>query len=545
MSKNIDDLIDKLAFGKTAPKPGPVLGMYLSPEVIYLAETHLDKGNIVVDHLVRIPVPAPEKAAAGPAATGTLNTDFLMSNESLTALIKQSMGSIKWSTKDVFVTLSHHLGLLRYFAMPAVDRRFWQAAVPLEAKKYIPIPFEALSHDFQIVPLPPDASNKPRQGALISVTQRKNLANITGLLNGLGLKMLGMEVAPCSVLRMWEALDKPREGKTHCQVHFDGGNIRILLADKGLPIFFRELFLGKDVSLGDLRKIDLSGCTSFATKQRGAGQVGQAFVSGNMPNLAEWQDSFSKELGLTATIHDTPARLGIKGGDWGGYAAIGASLRLLAASPITLDLGQIGKISEEERKTARDILVASGALAIFFAVVGAYRSFSYTYRARELDHYKTEPEITAVFEGKAPPDIETMLHTMSTQASAAGVANSDTLKPTVLLQDLVNAMPENTWLTDLHYKNSLVKSVSDIVQIELGGRAKGVSVSAEQDMAYEFRDKLLKTAALGKVFPEIQISVTGKPVDVDNSKAMDPEALQALLEERTAFQATMKKGKGR
>jgi hypothetical protein len=37
------------------------------------------------------------------------------------------------------VTLSHHLGLLRYFAMPAIDRRFWKTSVPLEAKKYIPI----------------------------------------------------------------------------------------------------------------------------------------------------------------------------------------------------------------------------------------------------------------------------------------------------------------------------------------------------------------------------------------------------------------------
>ena len=544
---NIDDLIDQLAFGKTAPKPGPVLGMYLSPEVIYLAETHFDKGGIVVDHLVRIPVPAPEKPAAAPGAptaTGTLNTDFLMNNEKLTALIKQSMGSIKWGTKDVFVTLSHHLGLLRYFAMPTVDRRFWQAAVPLEAKKYIPIPFDALSHDFQIVPLPPDASNKPRQGALISVTQRKNLANVSQLLAGLDLKLIGMEVAPCSVLRMWEALDQPRQGKTHCQVHFDGGSIRILLADKGLPIFFRELFLGKDTSLGDLRKIDLSGCTSFATKQLGSGQVGQAFVSGNVANLPEWQDAFSKELGITTEVHDTPTRLGIKGGDWGGYAAIGASLRLLTASPITLDLGQVGKITEDERKTARDILFASFAVAIFFGVVGLYRSFSYTYKARELATYATDADVDAVFSNKGPADIEQMLAVMNKQASVAGVASNDPVKTTVLLQDLVNSMPENTWLTDIHYKNPLTKDNINVLALELTGRAKGPSVSTEQDLAFEFRDKLLKSAALGKVFPEIQVSVTGKPVDIDQSKAMTPEALQAMLEERTLFQATMKKGKG-
>ena len=538
---NLDDMIDQIAFGKTAPKAGPVLGMYLSPEVIYLAETHFDKGQIVVDHLVRIPVPAPEKAAASPAATGTLNTDFLMNNEKLTALIKQSMGSIKWGTKDVFVTLSHHLGLLRYFAMPTIDRRFWNSAVPVEAKKYIPIPFDALSHDFQVVPLPPDASNKPRQGALISVTQRKNLANVSELLKALDLKLIGMEVAPCSVLRLWESMDKDRAGKTHCQVHFDGGSIRILLADKGLPVFFRELFLGKEAQLGDQRKIDLAGCASFAQKQLGAGQLGQVFVSGGIPDLAQWQETFGKELGMAAAVHDTPARLGIKGGDWGGYAAIGASLRLLTAGPITLDLGQVGKITDEERRTARDIIFGSAALAIFFAVVGVYRSFSYTYRARELQKYQTEPEIEAVFAGKGALDIEAMLRLMNVQGQGARIAQNDPIKATALLQDLVNAMPDNTWLTDIHYKNPVVKNLNDTVTMTVSGRAKGASVSAEQDMAFSFRDKLLKSPILGKVFPEVQVSVSGKPVDIDSSKSLDPETLQERLEERTTFQATMVK----
>lgn len=538
---SIDDLIDQLAFGKTAPKPGPVLGMYLSPEVIYLAETHLDKGHIAVDHLVRIPVPAPEKAAASPAATGTLNTDFLMSNEKLTALIKQSMGSIKWATKDVFVTLSHHLGLLRYFAMPAIDKRFWNASVPLEAKKYIPIPFDALSHDFQVVPLPPDASNKPRQGALISVTQRKNLANVAALLQALDLKLIGMEVAPCSVLRLWESMEKDRAGKTHCQVHFDGGSIRILLADRGLPVFFRELFLGKEAQLGDQRKIDLSGCASFAQKQLGAGQLAKVVVSGNTPELAQWQDAFSKELSMTAAVQDTPQKLGIKGGDWGGYAAIGASLRLISPSPVTLDLGQVGKITDEERRTARDLIFASFGLALFLTLSGLYRTFSYTYKARELARYQTDADIQAAFEGKGETDIETMLRAMNTQGQGAGIALNDTVKTTVVLQDLVNSMPDGTWLTDLHYSNPLVRNNNEKTSLQVGGRAKGPSVSAEQDMAFAFRDKLLKSPKLSKVFDDVQVAVSGKAVDIDASQSLDPAALQERLEERTTFTAQMTK----
>ena len=174
--------------------------------------------------------------------TGTLNTDFLNENTKLTALIKQSMSSITWNSKNVMVTLSHHLGLLRYFTMPAIDRRFWTNAVPLESKKYIPIPFDALSHDFQIVPLGPDAAGRPRQGALICVTQKKNIANISALIEALGLKMLGMEVAPCSVMRLWKR-PHATPGKTH-PVHFDGGIIRILLADHAFRCS-SELFSAK------------------------------------------------------------------------------------------------------------------------------------------------------------------------------------------------------------------------------------------------------------------------------------------------------------
>src|SRR2546422_681487 len=133
---NQDEIIDALAFGAATQKIGNCLGMYLGPEVIYIAETHLEKGKLAVDHLVRIPVPS-----------------------------------------------------------------------------------SVLSHDYQVVPLAPDAAGKARQGALVAVTQKKNLANIAGLLQSLGLRLVGMEVAPCSALRLFESLDKPSAGKTHCQVH--------------------------------------------------------------------------------------------------------------------------------------------------------------------------------------------------------------------------------------------------------------------------------------------------------------------------------------
>ena len=45
-----------------------------------------------------------------------LNTDFVIDNIQLGALMSQSMSQVRWSSRNVFVTLSHHFGLLRYFA---------------------------------------------------------------------------------------------------------------------------------------------------------------------------------------------------------------------------------------------------------------------------------------------------------------------------------------------------------------------------------------------------------------------------------------------
>lgn len=540
---NQDEIIDALAFGAATQKIGNCLGMYLGPELIYIAETHLDKGKLVVDHLVRIPVPAaePAKGAAGPT-TATLNTDFLTDNAKISALIRQSMSQVRWNTKDVIVTLSHHLGLLRYFAMPAVDKRFWKSAVPLEAKKYIPIPFDVLSHDYQVAPLPPDAAGKARQGALVAVTQKKNLANIGGLLQSLGLRLVGMEVAPCSALRLFESLDKNSAGKTHCQVHFDGGNIRIVLADKGMPVFFRELFLGTDASLGDFRKVDLGGCVAFAQKQLGVGNLSQLRVSGTTPTLAQWAEAFTQEVGSAAKTQDVAAQLGIKGGDWGGYASIGASLRTLEPTTLTLDLGKVGKITDEERRTARAIIAILGAIAIYFGAVGTYNKAVYKYEHRELDGLKREADIEAVLKNRPKDDIDNLLRGMQGQLDMAGNFNpQSTMKATAVIQDVVNSLPDKVWITGLAFTNPIIATGGGAgVQLEIDGHAVAATLGQEQELCREFRERLQKTPVVGKKFADIDITITGKPMTMETNEGMDPATLTKKLEERTSFHLSAK-----
>lgn len=533
MSAKTDQLIDTLAFGKAQPQGGPYLGVYLSPEMIYIAETRAGKGGgITVDHLVRIPITPEGKAASG---TMTMSTDFLADPAKIGGLIRQSMSQIRWNSKNAVVTLSHHLGLLRYFPIPPMDRRFLATSVPIEAKKYIPIPFETLAHDFQSEPMPPDMAGKARLGVLIAVTQNKNLANISGLLASLGLNLVGLEVAPCSVLRLWQGVEPAKGAEPFVQAHFDGGSVRIMICDRGLPVFFREVFLGAAASLDDQRKLDMTGCLSFASKQLGLAKISKIRLSGTPATLGPWKDAFAAETGLPTEIQDTAKLLSIKGGDWGGYAAIGASARASVPSSVTIDLATKDRVGEDERQVARDILVAGMAIAGLIAGVGLFQTTTYAHRARELDNYVVEPDVKDALTGLQPVEIDAKLLEMREQLGRLQAITAGKRAPlSAILRKIVELMPENMWIVKLTATNPLA-SETDRMEISLKGRVRGATGLEEQDTAFQFKEALLRDPMLAPLF-DVQFSVQGKAAAPDTgSSGLDPAALARKLEERTEF----------
>lgn len=538
MSKQTDQLIDTLAFGKAQQASGPCLGLYLSPETVYIAETRPGKGGaIAVDHLVRIPIPLEGKAAAG---TMTMSTDFLSDPLKIGGLIRQSMSQIRWNSKNVVVTLSHHLGLLRYFPMPPVERRYLRSAVPIEAKKYIPIPFDALAHDFQAAPMPPDAAGKARVGVLIAVTQNKNLANISGLLASLGLNLIGLEVAPCSVLRLWNAIEPSKNPDPFVQAHFDGGSVRIMICDRGLPVFFREVFLGGSASLEDQRKVDMTGCLSFARKQLGLTGISKIKLSGTPASLGPWKDAFTTETGLPTEVQDTAKLLSIKGGDWGGYAAIGASTRPSVISAVTIDLAAKDRVGEDERQVARDIIFAGMILAGLIASVGIFQAATYNQRAKELNSYKVEPDVKASLQGLLPGDITAKLTEMKDQLGRLRTVTGNKRAPlSSVLRDIVELMPDNMWLIKVSVTNPLGDEKGRL-DLSIKGRVRGATGAEEQDIAFQFKETLLKDPKLGPLF-DVYISVTGKAAAPDSDLAgLDPATLARKLEDRTEFTIDLK-----
>ncbi|MBI3566423.1 MAG: pilus assembly protein PilM [Elusimicrobia bacterium] len=538
-----DDLVEQIAFGRELAKPATSLGLYLSPDVVYLSETHLKDGKVAVDHLVRIPIPQDAKKAG---STGTMNTDFLADPAKIAGPIRQSMSQLRWNSKNVRVTLSHHLGLLRYFPMPAMEQRFLRSAVPLEAKKYIPIPFDVLAHDFSAVPLPPDASGKGRLGVLIAVTQKNNLANVQALLAALGLKLTGLEVAPISALRLLQSIDPPKAPAPFAHVHIDGANVRVMVIDKGVPVFFREVFLPGDATVTDMRKIDLTGCLSFVQKQLGLTGLAQVRVSGNVPELDKLRDGFAAETKLPAVLQDTPKLLSIKSGDWGGYAALGASAFSLAPAA-AIDLAAADRVTDEERHVARDVMILGAVLAVLFAAAGLFKSATYTYRAQELHRYeaKIDPDIKDTLGSLDGAAIDMMLKDMQSQLDQIrSVTISRHPKVSVVMKEVIDSMPERVWLEHISVANPLYGADKTPLSLSLMGHAQDKSVADEQSQVFQFKENLIRNPIIGKAF-EISLSVQKQSTALDDAASaagggMDPKTLAEKFEERTSFTLEMK-----
>ncbi|HVA66247.1 MAG TPA: pilus assembly protein PilM [Elusimicrobiota bacterium] len=518
-SPDIDGLITQLAFGKTTPSNLPVLGMHISQEAVYLAETALGSGGkLEARHLVRVPISIDPKSDAElkafPTAGAAIDKDFLSGGSKAAEILRQSLSQTEWATKNVVVTLSHQLCILRYFVVPSIERRFWKSAIPLQAKKYIPLPFETLSHDFQVFPIAPDAAKNSRSGVLFGVAAKNNLGRIVDFTKSLGLRPMSVEMACLSTLRFWGKARQAGKPNVCCCVHFDGGNIRIILADKGIPVFFREVFLGPRVSLQDQRRLDLEGCVAFSQKQLGVGNVEAVFISGSGVPLENWREAFGKELGINAAIRDEAAPLGLKQGSWDGYAALGASLRFTAPSPISLDLGGIGKIGDDEMRAARTILAASVLVSLWFAVIGAAHFLSYRLRAGELARYRVDPQIGAVLGGKSAMDISTLLDSMRKQLTVLQGVSSGGAPPSAVLRDIGDSVPSGVWVNDVSYENQAANAALDGYgaqsegrSLEIQGNSQASTPIDEQNAIYEFRDNLSAAPVIGKFFKQIQISI--------------------------------------
>lgn len=534
---SLDSWIERLAFGRTRIKLRACLGLYLSGDTAFLAEVRTRGGRPAVEHLLRLPMPespAGRDTPTKPAAA--LDADALTQTDRLASALKGALEQARLGSEHVVVTVSHHFGLLRYFTLPGIDRRFWRTAVPAEAKKYIPLPFADLAHDFQMIPLEPGPDQRPRYGVLFGVLHRRNLAGIQALVQRLGLNLAGVEIAPCSTERLWDHLGGQSRPPAWARIFFEGPRARILISDQGIPIFFRDVRLDVDGGAVDRRKLDLSGCVDFVRKQLAAQPPRRILIGGVSQQLAAWREALSQEIGKPLELEDTARALGLRSGEWGAYAAIGAGLRHLVPTPVRLDLSQSQQVTQEEKNAASVMFVLAALAAAFLAVAGGLNYGRVLLDSRELAKARRNQAALPAFQGKLAEQIRTMVQEAEARTDALLTVTTPGTRLTHILEDIAKDVPEALWLTELRYSSLIEEGAAASRALVLTGRVIGPNASAEQDVAILFREKLQGDPRFGAAFSCGGVSVqAGSGATQNPDVPSDPERLSELQESRTAF----------
>ncbi|MBI4386910.1 MAG: hypothetical protein HY551_05980 [Elusimicrobia bacterium] len=506
----INSLIEQLAFGRTVPKPASCLGLYLHPAVIFLSEVRVKGSKPVVEHLLKIPGPTPSYSTQTQTRSlGNLNVDMLDA-ERIAGLLKQVMGQAQWNSRHLVVVLSHHFGLFRYFTMPGIDRRFWKTAIPMEAKKHIPIQMADLAQSYQIVPLPSGPDRRPRQGVLFGFTHRKIIEVLREIAVKLQVNLIGVEASPCSVGRLWHFLGAPGaagEGPAslaaapmRAEVFVEGATVRVLLSCAGIPVFSRETQMGGGTDVTERRKTDILGSIEFNQRQLGVATPKEIELEGTGPYADLWNAALSREMGIPVVARDTARELGLKVGEWGAYASVGAALRCLAPGPIKLNLDPSDQEREDDLRVASTVFVMGSVVAAFLLCVSGLRAVLAMQKSHQLGRLSDVARIEA-FLNKTPAQINQLLQDMQRRADSLVTLATSRSRVVEILEDLAESVPERVWLTSISYSNPISGELARAAQrLQLGGRVAGFDAAQEQDIAIQFREKLHNHPRFGKMF---------------------------------------------
>jgi hypothetical protein len=425
------------------------LGIYITIESISVVEVRLEGDAVKVDRYVKIPLPEPKKEGES-ARAAAMNADFFTTETNWLPYLDKAMKQIKWETNKVVITLSPQFAVFRHFLMPAIERRFWKQSIPIEAKKYVPFPFETSTYDFQVYQYEnPDVKNKI--GVLFSLTNTKISEAITAGVTKIGLVPQSIEVSANSIDRVLGHVTGGRSG-AKIYTHFDTSTAYMLLSNNGVPLLFREVNFG-DAQSTERRRLDAKGSIEFVNKQLGTQQIfKEIFLSGE--NLDLWRVVLEDDAKLPTKQWDPKQILKLKEGDWGIYASIGAALRAIQGDGGIDLLNRIKESAEDKRAiaTAWVLAITIASLTGLMALTAQVRRFI---ASSDLNKIKAQSPDVPEFKGKSPSDIEDLVNQVKGDVSHLQTAMGKRDYVTPKMVALSETVPDKVWITNFSYRSNI------------------------------------------------------------------------------------------
>ncbi len=438
------------------------LGIYISPKEIAIAQV-TDQGNskVQVEHLIKIPVifEGSEKIQR----PLVLNNNFFDEKAQWVNPFKQALKKIDWKNKKVVITLSSHFSILRYFVMPAVERRYWSKTIPLESKKYIPVSFDEVSFNYVVRP---NIADK-KLNILFGMTNKKTVEFLINLLKSVGLQLSSIESSACSIERLFSFINPKHDSNAY--VHFSESVSYMIFSNDGCPVLFRENDMKGASGISERKRLDIKGAQQFVGRYLGKKAYSNLMLSGD--NLDVWRSIAEAESPIPIAQWEPPKQLNIKSNALSSLFSIGASLKLNPKNKLPIDFSGISTAALLEKNVISYVKTATivlSAMILFFTFINQFKLYVLSRKINK--HYAAIGDVSQ-FKGMTADTIKSTTEKLQQNLRMLQilVANKNLLAPKMSF--ITDAIPQHLWLDKIAYTNPFASSEfqSGVKELRLEG----------------------------------------------------------------------------
>jgi Tfp pilus assembly PilM family ATPase len=460
-----------------------LLGIYVSPKEICIAQVKIGKDSKPEsEHLVKFPTGFEVKE--GMLRPLSLNHEFFSEKASWVAPFKQAIKKVSWGSSSAVVTLSPQFSILRYFLMPAVERRFWSRSIPLESKKYIPVSFEEVVYDYNAVPV----EGGKKMGVLFGLTQRKSVEFIISILKASGLELAAVEVNSVSMERLFGFLDQT-EHDSKGYIHFSGNSTLMLFSHGGYPVLYRESDTDASGTMSERRRLDVKGAVQFVDRYVGGKDYKNIMLSGDGADA--WKPLAEKEAApIAVAVWDASGACSLKDNDASGLFAMGAALRGRVPGKMLLDISGISTaigLEKQVQSYVWNITFILGGFLLLLSLIAQVRLSIINSTVSSLEaKVGNVPDL----QGNDSVTITAKITRLQDNVKilSALVTDTDALAPK--LSAIAERIPTELWLGELQYSNPFAL-------VESQGTGKDLRLSGETMLKGEVKIRVVDSFTKG------------------------------------------------
>ena len=452
------------------------IGIYISPKEISIAQTRLGKeGRVEAEHLIKIPTSF--QAKEGLLRPLSLNDDFFNEQASWINAFKTVVKEANWASSSVVVTLAPQFAILRYFVMPLVEKRFWNKSIPIESKKYIPVPFDEAVYDFAAYPL----ENGKKLGVLFGLTQRKSVEFIINVLTAAGMELAAIEVAPCSVERFFAFLD-PKEHAVKAYIHFSGGASLMLFSSAGCPVLYREADYEAASTMSERKRLDVKGAVQFVDRYVGGQEYKHLMLSGDGADT--WKTVVEQESPMPVEVWEPAKATALKENDAASFFSMGASMRGRVQENLALDISGFSAaimIEKQVQGYVWKIAFIMGGLLLFLSLISQVRIMMLESKISAINSLMGD---ISELQGKDADAITATVEKLQAGVKMFAVLVSDTDFLAPKLHAIAENIPSELWLQAIQYQSPFAVS-------EMQTASKGMKLSGVTNLSGDLKQRVV------------------------------------------------------